>query len=239
MDVLKSKKNQITFYYGKQTLLGKTYHHTGIDIVKKSNSLDKIIAGQKGKVVGLRNNIKGFVNNSYGNYIVLQHSNNIRTMYCHLKYNSVKVKIGQIVNKGEVIAYMGDTGMAHGAHLHFEVRNKNKPINPLPYLNDKKTILSYGQASDLKKYTNGNYRSKYDMRVRDGAGINFRVKDKSEMSADGKKKSLGKTKKAVYKKGTIFTARSIIKNEDGSIWANTPSGYVCLTDNTIVYCDKI
>ena len=47
------------------------------------------------------------------------------TLYAHMKYGSVTVKVGDRVSRGQVIGYMGNTGYSFGAHLHFEVRNEN------------------------------------------------------------------------------------------------------------------
>ena len=59
MKVLASGKQQITLYYGEQTLNGKPYNHTGIDMVKETNSLDTIVAAEKGKVTKIVSNVKG------------------------------------------------------------------------------------------------------------------------------------------------------------------------------------
>ena len=143
MHVLKSKKEQITLEYGKQTLNGAPYNHAGIDLVKYRNQLDDIIAAQKGKVVGVRKDVKGFVNGSYGNYVKLQHEDGYETLYAHLAYGSVKLNVGDVVDAGEVLGSMGATGMAYGAHLHFEVRKNGKTVDPKPFLDDEKKIPAY------------------------------------------------------------------------------------------------
>lgn len=143
MHVLKSKKEQITLNYGKQTLNGAPYNHKGIDLVKYRNQLDEIVAAQKGKVVGVRKDVKGFVNGSYGNYVKLEHEDGYETLYAHMSHGSVKVSIGDVVEAGEVIGRMGATGMAYGAHLHFEVRKNGKVTDPKPYLDGDKKIPAY------------------------------------------------------------------------------------------------
>ena len=76
--------------------------------------------------------------NSYGNMIKIRHANwnggTLHTLYAHL--NTINVKQGQVVKTGEVIGYSGNTGNSFGAHLHFEVRWKNKRTNPLVWLDD-------------------------------------------------------------------------------------------------------
>ena len=71
---------------------------------------------------------------SYGEYIMIKHSNGTVTLYGHLKAGSRKVKVGQKVSKGQVIGTVGSTGNSTGTHLHFEVRVNGNPVNPYRYL---------------------------------------------------------------------------------------------------------
>ena len=93
-------------------------------------------------------------------------------------------------------------------------------------------------AIETNKYITGTYESQYNMYVRTGAGTNYRIKDVKELSQDGQKHSLNKTGPAIYKKGTRFTAKEIIKTDSG-YWAKTPSGYVCIELNGKKYCVKV
>lgn len=70
--------------------------------------------------------------NGYGNCITIAHDNGMTTRYGHL--NEVKVKVGQKVKQGKVIAFSGNTGMSTGPHLHFEIRKNDTPTDPLPFL---------------------------------------------------------------------------------------------------------
>ena len=90
------------------------------------------------------------------------------------------------------------------------------------------------------EYTLGNYRTLYNMNVRRGASINTKIKKVSELTEDGKRNATSNNPNdnAVYKKGTIFTAKEIIENNN-SIWAKSPSGYICLKDSNQVYCEKV
>lgn len=128
--VLEKGKNQITQKYKKGI-------HNGIDIVKEKASLEYIVAHSNGVVAGLRKDYKTTdkTGHSYGNYVKIKHDNGMYTLYAHLKYNSVLVSVGQNVQKGERIGFMGNTGHSKGAHLHFEVRDTNDvKIDPTPYL---------------------------------------------------------------------------------------------------------
>lgn len=135
--VIESKKEQITSNYGNREFyfngsLVKDFH-TGIDIIKQYWDVDKIIAFTKGKVIAVRTGISD--NNQsggYGNYIKLQHNDGFETLYCHLK--EVYVNEGDIVEEGQVIGFMGQSGYATGIHLHFEVRKNGQHTNPSPYL---------------------------------------------------------------------------------------------------------
>ncbi len=110
--------------------------HNGIDVVNQNYTLGNIVAHSDGVVVGSRNNCNGFENGSYGNYVKIKHDNGYYTLYGHMAYNTVRVSVGQRVSKGQVLGYMGNTGMSYGGHLHFEVRNTSDVrIDPTEYLN--------------------------------------------------------------------------------------------------------
>lgn len=129
--VLKSKDNQITQKY-------KPGKHEGVDLVGKWYSSDYIVSHSAGEVVGLRTDYKtkDKSGHSYGNYVKVKHENGYYTLYAHLKYGSVPVKLKQKVGRGQIVGYMGETGHSTGVHLHFEVRNtKDVKIDPTPYLN--------------------------------------------------------------------------------------------------------
>lgn len=69
-----------------------------------------------------------------GNYIVIKHNNNTESTYAHLLYNSIKVKVGDSVKKGQTIALMGNTGYSQATHLHFEYKVNGKIVDPIKYL---------------------------------------------------------------------------------------------------------
>ena len=114
--------------------------HSGVDIVGEKNGshlTDTVLAHSDGTVVltqtGRTNNKGSKGLESYGNFVKIIHSNGYYTLYAHLK--DVYVKVGQKVNKGDTIGYMGNTGNSYGAHTHFEVRNTaDKTIEPTKYL---------------------------------------------------------------------------------------------------------
>ena len=128
--VLKNSGNVVTQKY-------RAGYHDGIDLVGAGYSLDYIVAHSSGTVVGVRKDYatQDKTGNSYGNYVKIKHDNGYYTLYAHMKLNSVTVNIGDRVSQGQVIGYMGATGHATGAHLHFEVRNESdKTIDPTSYI---------------------------------------------------------------------------------------------------------
>lgn len=127
--ILQTGTNQITNAYGT--------NHGGVDVVKKTNQLDNIIAHSDGTVTyiqtGHSNNQGSSGMNSYGNMVIIEHSNGYYTYYAHL--NSVAVVKGDSVKKGDKIGYMGNTGNSYGAHLHFELRDSSKTrLDPTAYI---------------------------------------------------------------------------------------------------------
>ena len=238
MKVIASGEQQITLYFGNQTLNGKPYYHTGIDIVRKTNRLDAIVAAEKGKVIKIVSSVKGRdITKGYGNYVELQNGENIITRYCHLKYNSIKVKVGQIVTKAQEIGYMGDTGYTFGAHLHFQVMQSGKAIDPLPYLNDKEKITPYSE----NKYTKGNYIVTTDvLNVRVGPGKSYAIVKYPDLTGNAKQQMAQFIDYPAngYVKGMEFTALEI-KNMTKETWAKTPSGWVCIYNKDDIYCKKI
>jgi murein DD-endopeptidase MepM/ murein hydrolase activator NlpD len=104
-------------------------HHDGIDIPAPRGT--PVIAVDDGVVIYSDDGIRG-----YGNMIVLAHGDDIFTVYAHNRKN--KVDKGNRVERGQLIAEVGNTGRSTGPHLHFEIRVKNKVRNPAQYLSKSK-----------------------------------------------------------------------------------------------------
>lgn len=129
--VLKSGYCEITQAYKKGV-------HNGIDIVNQGYTLGYIVAHSDGVVVSYRKDYKtqDKTGSSYGNYVKIKHKDGYYTLYAHMAYNTVTVKTGDKVSRGQTLGYMGATGHATAGHLHWEVRNPSDvTINPTPYLN--------------------------------------------------------------------------------------------------------
>lgn len=107
--------------YGK-LFRGFTYSHKGLDI--KLNKGDTIRAAFDGVVRYAKYNRGGF-----GNLIIIRHYNGLETYYGHL--SKIKVKVNEVVKSGDLVGLGGSTGRSRGPHLHFEVRYKDIPLDPM------------------------------------------------------------------------------------------------------------
>ncbi len=91
--------------------------HNGIDIANSYGT--SVVAATDGKVVATGNSDLYCPGGTYGKYIVINHGNNLATLYGHLSL--IKVSTGEDVKQGSLIGYMGHSGLATGNHLHFTV----------------------------------------------------------------------------------------------------------------------
>lgn len=75
----------------------------------------------------------------YGKVVKIRHAFGYETVYAHL--NTIRVKTGERVSRGDVIGGMGNTGRSTGTHLHYEIRVGGKPINPAPYMKAARNVF--------------------------------------------------------------------------------------------------
>lgn len=124
---LKNSKFKLTspFGYRIHPVYKTKRFHSGIDY--GANKGVPIYAIDNGTV------IRAGVAKGYGNYIVIDHGNGIKSAYAHM--STMNVKKGDKIKKGNKIGGVGMSGTATGNHLHFEIIKNNKKINPEPYLN--------------------------------------------------------------------------------------------------------
>jgi murein DD-endopeptidase MepM/ murein hydrolase activator NlpD len=80
-------------------------------------------------------------NGGYGNFILINHGDGISTGYAHIATGKTFVRYGEQVSTGTHIANVGSTGASTGCHLHFEVRDGGKAINPVPFMRGKGITL--------------------------------------------------------------------------------------------------
>ncbi|WP_331774169.1 peptidoglycan DD-metalloendopeptidase family protein [Sulfurospirillum sp. 1612] len=119
--------------------------HLGIDYaaprgtpVKAARAGRIIFAGRKG---------------GYGNTIIIAHEGGYKTLYGHLKKFKRGIKRGKHVKKGQVVAYVGSTGLSTGPHLHFGLYRGSLAINPDSAIKLVKSVLSGKKKEDFLKYT--------------------------------------------------------------------------------------
>ena len=105
-------------------ILGEVRMHTGLDYaagtgvpIKAAGSGIVVWAGPRG---------------GYGNAVIIDHRNGLATLYAH--QSRVSATVGQKVSTGQVVGFVGQTGMSTGPHLHFEVRELGAPVDPRWYL---------------------------------------------------------------------------------------------------------
>ena len=116
---------KITSTFGPRIhpITGLPGNHTGTDVAAPKGTA---ILAARGGVVTIST-----YNNSYGNYVVVQHDNGIATLYAHM--SSRAVSEGQIVTQGQTLGYVGSTGSSTGNHLHLEFRVNGKRQDALNY----------------------------------------------------------------------------------------------------------
>ncbi|WP_240721940.1 M23 family metallopeptidase [Pseudoalteromonas phenolica] len=107
----------------KHPVLGYTRQHKGIDFSAPTGT--PIMAAGKGKV------LKANYSKSFGYRVLLEHHGGYRTLYAHLKGFAKGIKKGASVKQGQIIGYLGNTGMSTARHLHYEVHKNGRAINPL------------------------------------------------------------------------------------------------------------
>ena len=107
----------------KHPVLGYTRQHKGIDFSAPTGT--PIMAAGKGKV------LKANYSKSFGYRVLLEHHGGYRTLYAHLKGFAKGIKKGASVKQGQIIGYLGNTGMSTTRHLHYEVHKNGRAINPL------------------------------------------------------------------------------------------------------------
>ncbi|HEU0230226.1 MAG TPA: M23 family metallopeptidase [Burkholderiaceae bacterium] len=112
------------FGWRRDPVTGRRALHTGIDLAAPRGT--PIRAASGGVVV------KAGYESGYGKMVEISHGNGLDTLYAHA--SKVDVKVGELVTKGQVIANVGESGRATGAHLHFEVRMAGQPLDPTLFL---------------------------------------------------------------------------------------------------------
>jgi murein DD-endopeptidase MepM/ murein hydrolase activator NlpD len=107
----------------RHPILKYTRMHTGVDFAAPRGT--PILAAGNGVIE------KAGRDSGYGNVIIIAHTNGYATVYGHQQGFAKGVTVGSRVRQGQVIGYVGSTGLSTGPHLHFEIRVNDKPVDPL------------------------------------------------------------------------------------------------------------
>ncbi|MEC9488491.1 MAG: M23 family metallopeptidase [Halanaerobium sp.] len=128
-DLLQPIEGEILTPYGwhKHPLLGNWKFHRGVDI--KADLGVPVKVAFAGKVLQVSQD------DYYGLRVEIRHDNGYRTVYAQLQ--EVRVTVGDILNQGQIIGSVGQTGLATTPHLHFEVIEGNEPVDPLQFLQER------------------------------------------------------------------------------------------------------
>ncbi|MEM6379811.1 MAG: M23 family metallopeptidase, partial [Bacteroidota bacterium] len=123
----KEKINRMSSGFGQRVhpITKEKKQHRGIDFVAPLGT--KVLGAALGEVIEVSRS-----NKKYGNKVVIQHAEGYRTVYAHLQ--SIAVKEGEKVNRGQHIGTVGSTGESYGPHLHFEILKDKKPVDPAEFL---------------------------------------------------------------------------------------------------------
>ncbi len=119
--------------------------HLGIDYAAPRGT--PIKAARAGKIIF--EGKKG----GYGNTIVIKHEGGYKTLYGHMRGYKKGIRRGKYVKKGQVIGYVGSTGLSTGPHLHFGLYKGNRAINPASSVKLTKSVLAGKMRKDFLKYT--------------------------------------------------------------------------------------
>lgn len=125
-------------------VLGYSRMHKGLDYSAPTGT--PIFAAGDGVV----NSVKS-LNRGYGKHVLIKHNGTYTTMYAHLSKFGKGIKPGSKVSQGQVIGYVGATGLASGPHLHYEVRENGKQVNPSKISFPKSQPLSGKELARFKQ----------------------------------------------------------------------------------------
>jgi murein DD-endopeptidase MepM/ murein hydrolase activator NlpD len=122
--------------------------HTGVDLTAPVGT--KIYATGDGTVIKA-----GYSRGGYGKRVIINHSFGYKTVYAHM--SAIDVKSGQKIKRGDVIGEVGNTGRSTAPHLHYEIRYKNKPVDPVNFYFNDLTPEQYEKMIEISSRSNQSF----------------------------------------------------------------------------------
>jgi len=138
-----SRSTTILRPYGTPRRGGSMFMHEGIDLVAPVGT--PVYAAADGVVVGAA------PNGGYGNWIRIDHTTRLATVYGHLDRFAPGIEAGASVVRGDLIGFVGSTGRSTGAHLHFELLSDGKAVNPVIHPETKRGQLRGVELEHFRK----------------------------------------------------------------------------------------
>lgn len=111
--------------------------HQAIDLGWRGDEVqNNVYANSKGIVIELRDGVDTLPlsSRSWGNYVLVEHPNGMKSRYAHLRKETVSVSVGQVVDETIILGIIGESGSVNGRHLHFEAYKDGVRIDPTEYL---------------------------------------------------------------------------------------------------------
>jgi murein DD-endopeptidase MepM/ murein hydrolase activator NlpD len=127
----------------KQVSRGFSGGHTGVDLTAPYGTPVRSAIG--GRVIFTGRYF------GYGNMVDVQHEGGVVTRYAHLSAFGPDIRPGHAVQTGDELGKIGTSGIAHGAHLHFEVRMGSRAVDPKPYLGLASCILRPDSTTEMAR----------------------------------------------------------------------------------------
>jgi murein DD-endopeptidase MepM/ murein hydrolase activator NlpD len=132
---------RITSRFGMRLhpLLGYTREHQGVDFGAPAGA--EVLAAADGVIEQAR------WAGGYGRWIEVRHTGGLETGYAHLSAWAPGLHVGEAIRRGQVIGYVGSSGLATGPHLHFEVRRDGRPVDPARMHGDEQRLAEADLAA--------------------------------------------------------------------------------------------
>ena len=123
-------------------------HHDGMDFAAATGT--PIYATANGTIEK-----SAYDRGGYGKHVIINHGFGYKTLYAHM--NEIKASKGSTVKRGDVIGYVGNTGLSIGPHLHYEVHYKGKKENPSFYYHNDLSPSEYNKLIELSSEENQSF----------------------------------------------------------------------------------